>query len=574
MRIRLLKLNFFFLLAVFGATLSFAAECSRQSLLNAAQGSAIRELALNQEQICERTIDEFGYEAYLKDPTFFQEVSVPATCLWQEIQGAGVSTLEASKFFGVGSPKFFWGMAKRAIHVPLGSVSAVSSFARYPIEHIETLVEETKLRAEEARAVLEFTETLTEWVSEEIRYNYQRFQCLPPEVQREKICHFFGSVGAMLVGPGEAFQLARSIPRLRGLFQETVQAAVSVGRGISAVSREAVWSSRVAAESEEQGLSFLERMRRLDQALKNSSGFVPVRRIGERSQLFKKVINGEEVFFVKEATGGEVTLRELIVDAKTGKFSMAGETGSHLIRRVISDSLKNYSAASPGGLILIDLNHLGKVNYFSEGLKAGDDYLRGIGDAVSEAISQSLRVGDRTDNLVSFRFGGDELAIVASEMSADEIAGFTQRINEAVIESPAVQAAFQAEKNALARELETLRRSGGSEEDIARLTEKVVAMGDFHGSVSIGSTAFTPGDGLEEVIVRANVPLERAKIEYKIGLGEDVSKYTLNSSEVPFKEVSRQTFTDRIVITGEDGRVITLRRSPSGRMMPPIYPPQ
>jgi len=196
---------------------------------------------------------------------------------------------------------------------------------------------------------------------------------------------------------------------------------------------------------------------------------------------------------------------------------------------------------------MVDVNYLGKVNYFKNEFVAGNRYLK----AVADAIKSGLRDGD-----VLYRYGGDEFMVQLDKVSPEETKTIMSRINQAVADSPEARAVFTAQRNALAEEYRAVKQAGSFSDLSSSFRESLnsdalkMAQADFlsfrtqflanqekaiqtmakmRPTVSIGSTMVRAGDDVDTVAMRASKQVGTVKGAYKQSLGLDAEKYGTSS---------------------------------------------
>jgi diguanylate cyclase (GGDEF)-like protein len=103
-----------------------------------------------------------------------------------------------------------------------------------------------------------------------------------------------------------------------------------------------------------------------------------------------------------------------------------GLTGMHN-RRYFDDALKEYleefrRIGKPMGLMILDLDHFKQIN---------DTHGHDIGDEVLKAVARCLMDMTRYHDVVA-RLGGEEFAVVAPNMDAEQLARFAERIRKAI----------------------------------------------------------------------------------------------------------------------------------------------
>jgi GGDEF domain-containing protein len=241
-------------------------------------------------------------------------------------------------------------------------------------------------------------------------------------------------------------------------------------------------------------------------------------------------------YFVKDSAG---TYRPLPADT-TGPLAQTG-----LARQVLTSSATNGTS-----VIIIDVNHLGKVNYMPRGLAGGDDYLGAVAQIANNETKGQAIVG---------RFGGDEYAIVTKVTDPVELQALTQRISDQVVNSAQAKAVFRAQKetnryiyhslraadsydmlpttvknNFTAAEVAAAQANWGEFKPYAMsvVNKMIYESASYQPSASIGS-AIVGTRTSEQAFAAANAALNDVKITYKDAVGLDTSKYTGRESFIP-----------------------------------------
>lgn len=118
------------------------------------------------------------------------------------------------------------------------------------------------------------------------------------------------------------------------------------------------------------------------------------------------------------------TACQLVMALHHARFSATHDPLTKIAnRRSFDEALETAAARSRRGnwtftLVLVDLNDFKKVNDFS-GHDVGDDTLRQFGSALRQAVRQ-----DDT----AARIGGDEFAVILSNVDGNDAMGFTERL--------------------------------------------------------------------------------------------------------------------------------------------------
>jgi diguanylate cyclase (GGDEF)-like protein len=96
-------------------------------------------------------------------------------------------------------------------------------------------------------------------------------------------------------------------------------------------------------------------------------------------------------------------------------------------RRYFDDALREYlqefrRIGKPVGLMILDLDHFKQVN---------DNHGHDVGDRVLREVASCLKDMTRYHDVVA-RLGGEEFAVVAPNMTEDQLMKFAERIRKAI----------------------------------------------------------------------------------------------------------------------------------------------
>lgn len=225
-------------------------------------------------------------------------------------------------------------------------------------------------------------------------------------------------------------------------------------------------------------------------------------------------------------------------------------------------ALADIGAAQASGeakaVLFIDVNNLGKVNYFKAGSQAGDQYLGEVARIIAEKTGGKGKV---------YRWGGDEFVVVLNETDKAKIKELNQTISDAVMKSPLLKSIFSAEKAAAAERYKLLNPPKNRPSTITSYdelpqsfketlspAEQTFARRDFEAfrakvkeidglairesaaiqpSISMGG-AITDGRTASEILAAADSQAAKVKKVYKSALGcDDTKKYTGRDSYLP-----------------------------------------
>lgn len=315
--------------------------------------------------------------------------------------------------------------------------------------------------------------------------------CLPWKIKIKYFCQFVSHVALELLAcKGVAVAADKS---------------VAAGRAVAEFMRK---SNMV---EEMRGLGMTARLKAAGEALEAQSQYKVVEKFGEAGNLRERIdpiTHAKTLHFEEIAVRDDKkisVMRDIPRDAKTGAVDANFEYGSRLAKLTAEKSKGDH-------LVFIDVNNLGKVNYFKGGTQAGDEYLT----AVSNSIRKNLRADDRF-----FKNGGDELVIVLKTKDPAEVVSIMNRIHKSIDEDQMLQALFRQERAAVAADIKRAAVPP-TPEQIHALQETA----KIRPSVSIGSTKIQ-GDWAGD-LARAEKQAGEIKAKYKADIGLETLKYKVD----------------------------------------------
>lgn len=353
------------------------------------------------------------------------------------------------------------------------------------------------------------------------------FFCKPMEEQYEIICRAVEEIALTVIPVAGA----------------GVQAVKWTGKTASSLVR----FVRALKEAERlKGATLAQRLDYASDAVKASGA------TGASSGVSTMSTAGRDLMKLPDGTLKEVTLPDgekilhyhtMSKNAQTGKMEpVVREISTHSATNAI-DANKGYgkvifegvvsNSANKGSMVFVDVNYLGKVNYFKGGTQTGDKYL----GYVADAIRKNLRADD-----IVFSKGGDELVVVLKTDDPAAIRAFSQRLIDEVDRSPEIRQIFRQEVSAITNRYKEINRANkydgltdeikmtltSAERDLARsnfaefkriklmqLQAAFTAQSTFRGSVSTGSTILKPGEAADLARARAEAQAAVVKSRYK-----------------------------------------------------------
>lgn len=380
-------------------------------------------------------------------------------------------------------------------------------------------------------AFVKFSKDLKNTLVKEIK----GFPCLPLEKQSEIICQGVTNVFLLVVSPTKFIQGAKwGVSTARALTQFVNETKVINGL---------------------EKTSLADRLKLATTSMKGSTQMgKPLLKLKD-GQLFEvELPDGQKIIqYIQNVLGKDGKMhqitREVPLDAKT----LAIDSNSAIGKEILNQLVKTNAGTS--SLIFVDVNYLGKTNYFAGGTQAGDQYLTSVG----ESLRRTLRPGDMV-----FKNGGDELVVVLGSNNPQVVRQISQRMINEVDHNPVVRQIFRQEVKTAVQKYRDVNRAKNLNDLPESLTSSLtkadvnLAKSDFEnfkklklneykkefqeqatyrGSISVGSSLIKSNEDLPMVLKRAEEQASRVKAEYKIRTGHDISKYNINI--LPLENVKR-----------------------------------
>ncbi|MDR3608138.1 MAG: diguanylate cyclase [Oligoflexia bacterium] len=292
-----------------------------------------------------------------------------------------------------------------------------------------------------------------------------------------------------------------------------------------------------------EGLSPTERLRLAAQTLSSMEtrgrelqhlpGMKVVEYVNARGDRYLKL---EELH--TDASGNKTWVaRELMLDGNTNAFDANSDVGRKLVKSVVERSIGKSS------IIFIDVNNLGKVNYFQGGTESGDALLAALGSTIKANLRQ---------NDLFFKTGGDEFVVIAQTTDPAQVKAVEERFVRGIDSNPNARAIFRREviaKANLYRSIAAARSPGElpavvrdrlsldelrlaasdfsalKNELLARQKQSLIDQARYRPSISIGSKVLLPGDTYASAKSIAEQQAAQVKLRYKQEIGLDAAKY-------------------------------------------------
>lgn len=445
---------------------------------------------------------------------------------WKSGTGLIQGFVELVKLLLIEAPAWMWDEANKSIEEllkgDLNPIEMSMSIARINLSSQNSIWSTAKKYWDE---FLKFSEELKNTLMSEIK----GFPCLPLEKQSEIICKGVTDVFLLVVSPAKFVQGAKiafnTTRALKNFVSET-----KLINGLEKTTLEN--RLKLAADS----LKVTSQPRKELLMLKESQLHEVELPDGTKVLKYSKNITD------KDGVIHHVT-QDVPVDAKTLAIDSNSTIGKEILNNLVREK------AGTSSLIFVDVNNLGKTNYFAGGTQAGDQYLTSVG----ESLRKAMRPGD-----MIFKNGGDELVIVLGSNNPQMIKQISQRMVNEVDRNPQIRHIFSQEIRTSVKKYRAVKKAeklddlpeaikttlSKSDQDLAvsdfkkfkeyKLQEYMKASQEqatYRGSISIGSSLVKPNEDLSLALRRAEEQASHVKAEYKQRIGQDISKYNVEVME-------------------------------------------
>lgn len=440
------------------------------------------------------------------------------------VVGAVKGFAELLRLLVVEAPSYMWESAssgiKKLMSGDLNPADMASSIANVNIGSQSELWNKAKVYWESFK---KFTVELKNNLVSKI----QGFPCLPLKKQSEIICRGVSEVFLLVVSPAKFLQGAKWGINTAKAMQKFIAETSSI-QGLSKMSL--AGRLNAATEALKDGKRAATELMRL-----NKSKLVEI-----------ELPNGEKILRYDQKIVGKdgkthTVSREVPLDAKTKTI----DANSAIGKQIMSEAVK--AKAGKGSLVFIDVNYLGKVNYFKGGTQTGDQYLT----SVAESLRKTLRPGD-----MIFKNGGDELVVVLGTRDRQAVKEISQRMMNEVDKNPQIKQLFKREVTSITqayKEVNTAKSikdlpagvikaltpaekkialSNFSKFQVAKkadLKAQMMGQATYRGSISVGSSLVKPNETITNVLARAEQQAAQVKARYKARYGHDISKYNIEA---------------------------------------------
>jgi diguanylate cyclase (GGDEF)-like protein len=202
------------------------------------------------------------------------------------------------------------------------------------------------------------------------------------------------------------------------------------------------------------------------------------------------ILKYNRYFNTTDGTRHYVT-RELVVNTKVGLIDGTHESGKHILD--ILTGGKN-AVENKRGLIWINTENLGKINYFKNGTATGDQLLA----ATAKTLEKELRAGD-----VPFKMQGSEFVIIQDGMAPEAVSALVSRFRNSLINNPEIKKIYSDQIKYLSNEItkvKSLTASADNSKKIAELTENLNMVSKMKPEFTIEGHVLTEKDNLDSAL--------------------------------------------------------------------------
>lgn len=445
---------------------------------------------------------------------------------WKSGTGLIQGFVELVKLLLIEAPAWAWDEANKSIEkllkADLNPIEMSLSIARINLSSQSSIWSTAKKYWDE---FLKFSEELKNTLMSEIK----SFPCLPLEKQSEIICKGVTDVFLLVVSPAK--------------FVQGAKIALNTTRAL----KNFVSETKLINGLEKATLE--NRLKLAAIALKETSQPRKQLLLLKESRLHEvELPDGTKVLkYSKNITDKNGIIHHVTQDVPVDAKTLAIDSNSTIGKEILNNLVKEKAGTS--SLIFVDVNNLGKTNYFAGGTQTGDQYLTSVG----ESLRKAMRPGD-----MIFKNGGDELVIVLGSNNPQMIKQISQRMINEVDYNPQIRHIFSQEIRTSVKQYRAVKKAEKIE-DLPEVMKKILSKADqdlavsdfnkfkeyklqeylkasqekatYRGSISIGSSLVKPHEDLSTVLKRAEEQASQVKAEYKQRLGQDISKYNVEVIE-------------------------------------------
>jgi GGDEF domain-containing protein len=216
-------------------------------------------------------------------------------------------------------------------------------------------------------------------------------------------------------------------------------------------------------------------------------------RFGEISVIENKLPDGSIVLkynrFFKALNGTQnFVTRELVLNSKVGLIDGTHESGQFILNRLCDGKSATLHSR---GLLWINAENLGKINYFKNGTATGDKLLA----ETAKTIEKEVRAGG-----VSFKMQGSEFILVQEGLSKESISILQKRIQQSLVNNPEIKKIYSDQLQFIKEEISTtklLTQTPETEKKLVELNTSFESVSKMKPQYSLENHIFTESDNLE-----------------------------------------------------------------------------
>jgi GGDEF domain-containing protein len=223
-----------------------------------------------------------------------------------------------------------------------------------------------------------------------------------------------------------------------------------------------------------------------DQAVKVKYRFGEVSVVEQSLPDGSPILKYNRFFSAADGTRHHVT-RELVVNTKVQLIDGTHESGKYILK-ILADG-KN-AVENKRGLIWINTENLGKINYFKNGTATGDQLLA----ATAKVLEKELRASD-----IAVKMQGSEFVVMQEGMAKENMAALITRFRNSLSLNPEIKKIYGDQIKYIFEEIKKVKSLAVSAENtkkIAELTENLAMVSKMKPEFSIEGHIMTETDNL------------------------------------------------------------------------------
>ncbi len=219
-------------------------------------------------------------------------------------------------------------------------------------------------------------------------------------------------------------------------------------------------------------------------------------RFGEIAVIENKLPDGSSILkynrFFKASNGAlNFVTRELVVNSKVGLIDGTHESGQFILNRLCDGKSATLHSR---GLLWINAENLGKINYFKNGTATGDKLLA----ETAKTIEKEVRAGG-----VSFKMQGSEFILVQEGLSKESISILQKRIQQSLVNNPEIKKIYSEQLQFIKDEIsktKILPQTAETDKKLVELSASFESVSKMKPQYSLENHIFNESDNLETAI--------------------------------------------------------------------------